>query len=244
VADVPGVTLAGFMIDAGPVRSPVLLQVGSQRAAGTPARVRAGWSDPADPTSLHDVFFRIGGAAAGAASTSLVVNSDHVVLDHLWAWRADHGSGVGWTVNEADTGVVVNGDDVTAYGLFVEHYQKDEVVWNGERGRTVMFQNEMPYDPPDQAAWSDDGVNGYPAYKVAETVKVHEGWGLGSYSFFNVGPDIRAERAFQVPVTSGVRLHSLLTVFLNGNGGIDHVVNDTGAPVSAANQVSNVVTYP
>jgi hypothetical protein len=35
-----------------------------------------------------------------------------------------------------------------------------------------------------------------------------------------------------------------LTVFLNGFGGIDHVVNDTGAAVDATNQVTNVVSYP
>ena len=87
-----------------------------------------------------------------------MVNSDDVILDDIWAWRADHGNGVGWTINTADTGVIVNGDDVTANGLFVEHYQKYEVIWNGERGTTIFFQNEMPYDPPDQAAWLHDGV--------------------------------------------------------------------------------------
>ena len=95
----------------------------------------APWSDPADPTSLHDVFFRIGGATPGKATTTLIVNSDNVLLDHIWAWRADHGNGVGWTVNTADTGVIVNGDNVTAYGLFVEHYQKYELIWNGENGQ-------------------------------------------------------------------------------------------------------------
>jgi hypothetical protein len=78
---------------------------------------------------------------------------------------------VGWTANTADTGVIVNGDDVTAYGLFVEHYQKNEVIWNGENGTTIMFQNEMPYDPPDQASWSHDRINGFASYKVAEEVK-------------------------------------------------------------------------
>ena len=140
--------------------------------------------------SLHDMFFRIGGATPGKATTSLVVNSDNVLLDNIWAWRADHGNGVGWTLNTADTGVIVNGDDVTAYGLFVEHYQKYELIWNGENGKTIFFQNEMPYDPPSQADWQHDGVNGYAAYKVADSVKAHEGWGLGSYCFFNVGPDI------------------------------------------------------
>ena len=235
VADVKGVKLAGLMFDAGTVNSSVLLQVGAPNAHK---------SDPADPTSLHDVFFRIGGATLGKATTSLVVNSNDVLLDDIWAWRADHGVGVGWTANTADTGVVVNGDDVTAYGLFVEHYQKYNVIWNGEDGRTIFFQNEMPYDPPNQAAWTHDGVLGYAAYKVADAVATHEAWGLGSYSFFNAGAPIHAARAFEVPITSGVMLHDILTVFLNGSGGIDHVINDTGAAVDATNQVVNLVSYP
>ena len=133
---------------------------------------------PGDPNSLQDVFFRIGGATPGKADTGLVVNSDNVLLDNTWSWRADHGDGVGWTDNTADTGVIVNGDDVTAYGLFVEHYQKYNLIWNGENGRTIFFQNEMPYDPPNQAAWTHDGVNGYAAYKVADLRhKTHEAWG-------------------------------------------------------------------
>jgi hypothetical protein len=244
VADVKGVKLAGLMIDAGPVNSPVLLQVGLQHAENGQAQKRNQWSDPADPTSLQDVFIRIGGATPGKATTSLIVNSDNVLLDDIWAWRADHGNGVGWTLNTADTGVVVNGDNVTAYGLFVEHYQKYDLIWNGENGKTIFFQNEMPYDPPNQAAWTHDGVNGFAAYKVADSVKTHEAWGMGSYCFFNVGPAIYASRAFEVPVTAGVTLHDILTVFLNGNGGIDHVVNDTGAAVNGTNQVTNVVSYP
>jgi hypothetical protein len=236
VADVKGVEISGLLFDAGPVSSDTLLQVGTKNAHK---------SDPADPTSLHDVFFRIGGAAAGKAKTSLVVNSDNVILDDIWAWRADHGNGVGWTVNTADTGVVVNGDDVTAYGLFVEHYQRYDVVWNGERGRTIFFQNEMPYDPPDQAAWAHDGVNGFAAYKIADNVQAHEAWGLGSYCFFTVNPTIHATRAFEVPVVPGVRLHDLLTVSLGGVGTIDHVVNDTGAAAQGAATIPvNIVSFP
>jgi hypothetical protein len=235
VADVTGVKLAGLLFDAGPVNSPVLLDVGTWHAHK---------SDPANPTSLQDIFFRIGGATPGKATTSLVVNSDDVILDDIWAWRADHGNGVGWTENTADTGVIVNGDNVTAYGLFVEHYQRYDVIWNGENGKTIFFQNEMPYDPPSQAAWSHDGVNGFAAYKVADTVQTHEAWGLGSYSFFNTGQPIHAARAFEVPNTPGVKLHDILTVFLSGSGGIDHVVNDTGAAVNSSNQVTNIVSYP
>jgi hypothetical protein len=236
IADVQGVKVAGLLFDAGPVNSDTLLEVGTKNAHK---------SDPANPTSLHDVFFRIGGAAAGKATTSLVVNSDDVILDHIWAWRADHGNGVGWTVNTADTGVVVNGDDVIAYGLFVEHYQRYNVVWNGENGRTIFFQNELPYDPPNQAAWTHDGVNGFAAYKIADDVHTHEAWGLGSYCFFNVDPTIHATRAFEVPVTPGVKLHDILTVSLGGVGTIDHVVNDTGAAAQGAATIPvNIVSFP
>jgi hypothetical protein len=236
VEDVAGVKLAGLLFDAGPVNSKVLLEVGPKNAHK---------SDAADPTSLQDVFFRIGGATPGKATTSLVVNSDKVILDDIWAWRADHGNGVGWTLNTADTGVVVNGDDVTAYGLFVEHYQKYEVVWNGENGKTVFFQNELPYDPPNQAAWMHDGVNGFAAYKVADSVTTHEAWGLGSYCFFNVDPSIHARRSFEVPVTAGVKLHDLLTVSLGGVGTIDHVVNDTGAAAQGSSTTPvNIVSFP
>jgi len=236
VADVKGVKIAGLIFDAGPVSSDTLLEVGTKNAHK---------SDASDPTTLSDVFFRIGGAAAGRATTSLVVNSDDVILDDIWAWRADHGNGVGWTVNTGDTGVVVNGDDVIAYGLFVEHYQRYDVIWNGEAGRTIFFQNEMPYDPPNQAAWTHDGVNGFAAYKVADNVQTHEAWGLGSYCFFNVDPTIHAARAFEVPVVPGVKLHDLLTVSLGGVGTIDHVVNDTGAAAQGTATIPvNIVSFP
>ncbi|HZN70272.1 MAG TPA: sialidase, partial [Micromonosporaceae bacterium] len=145
-------------------------------------------NNSANPISLHDVYFRIGGPGVGKATTSLVVNSHHVIGDHMWLWRADHGSGVGWTVNTADTGLVVNGNNVTMYGLFVEHYQKYQTIWNGNGGRTFFYQNEMPYDPPSQAAWMNGTTRGYAAYKVADSVTTHEAWGtalnFGRFSFF------------------------------------------------------------
>jgi hypothetical protein len=242
VADVPGVDISGLIFDAGPKTSPVLLQVGPRHAH----KARA-----ADPTALQDVFFRIGGAAAGRATVSLEVNSDHTILDDIWAWRADHGNGVGWTVNTADTGVVVNGDHVTAYGLFVEHYQKAEVRWNGDDGRVVFFQNEMPYDPPSQDAWRESPrIKGWPAFLIPNGVRTFHGYGMGSYSFFNQGVDIYADRAFQVPTTLPPgSLHDLLTVFLDpskGRGGILHVVNDAGGSSTIANPdvPVTVVDYP
>jgi len=238
VHDTEGVSLAGFMVDAGPTNSPVLMQVGPPDAVGGSA---------GNPTTLSDVFFRVGGPHVGKATTTLEVNSDHVLLDHIWAWRADHGNdgAFGWTTSTGRNGVVVNGDDVTATGLFVEHYQQYNVIWNGERGRTVMFQNELPYDPPDQASYQHDGTLGWAAYKVADDVAEHELWGGGSYVFFNVDPTIHAARGFEVPVTDGVRLHHVMTVNL-GAGTIDHVVNDTGEPATTDDigVPSYVVEFP
>jgi len=245
VANVKGVEISGLLFDAGPVRSPVLLQIGTRQPPGSQAGDRTAWSDRNDPTALHDVFFRIGGAHLGRAAVSLEVNADNVILDNIWAWRADHGSGVGWTSNTADTGLIVNGDNVIATGLFVEHYQKNEVIWNGENGKTIMFQNEMPYDPPSQAAWrQSDGTLGYAAYKVSDSVRTHEAWGLGSYCFFNVDPTIHASHAFEVPVSSGIRLHDILTLSITNHGTIDHVVNDFGDPTSPNTTTSTVVSYP
>ncbi len=243
-ADVPGIKLAGMIFDAGPRNSPALLVVG-----GHDHRDRR--VDSADaPTLVQDVFFRIGGAEAGQATDSLVVNTDDTILDDIWAWRADHGAGVGWDSNRADTGVIVNGDNVTAYGLFVEHYQKFEVIWNGQNGRDVFFQNEMPYDPPSQAAWmSGPTTDGYAAFLVTPRVHTFQGYGMGSYSFFNQGIPIMAAQAFQSPNTPGVQFHDLLTVFLNatgGFGGISSVINGVGRSSTATNadKPVDVVSYP
>ncbi|MEU0278606.1 RICIN domain-containing protein [Streptomyces sp. NPDC006195] len=235
VADVDGVKVAGVLIDAGTVNSQRLMEVGADGS---------NVSHAANPTSLHDVFFRIGGAGVGKATTSLVVNSRNVIGDHMWIWRADHGSGVGWNTNTADTGLVVNGADVTMYGLFVEHYQKHQTIWNGNGGRTYFYQNEMPYDPPNQAAWMNGATQGYAAYKVADSVTSHQAYGLGSYCFFNVNNSVTAEHAFEVPNNANVRFRNMVTVSLGGTGTIRHVINDRGGPSNSATNVANLVSYP
>ena len=126
-----------------------------------------------------------------------------MILDNIWAWRADHGNGVGWTLNTADHGVVVNGDRVLATGLAVEHYQKQQVLWNGNHGETIFYQSELPYDPPSQAAWMDGTANGYPSYVVTGNVNTHQIFGSGIYSFFNQGVPIVEDNAMTVPAGSG-----------------------------------------
>ncbi|PJI93779.1 adenylyl cyclase [Luteimicrobium subarcticum] len=240
--DVKGIKIAGITVDAGAVKSDVLVQVGT---AGTTK------GDATDPTTLSDVFVRVGGAHAGKVETAIQVNTPYTLLDDIWSWRADHGAGVGWDQNTADHGLVVNGAHVTATGLFVEHYQKQQVVWNGESGTTVFFQSEIPYDPPTQSAWMDGDRKGYAAYAVAPDVKHHSASGLGVYSFFdttrNDGSDIRLESAITAPVTKDVTFTHAVSRFLNGVGGINHVVNDAGkASVAGSNEDSTTYleTYP
>ncbi|MGW3283151.1 RICIN domain-containing protein [Streptomyces sp. NPDC001002] len=235
VADVDGVKVAGLLFDAGTTNSPSLMEVGPSGSSAT---------HTADPTSLHDVYFRVGGAGVGKATNSLIVNSDNVIGDHMWIWRADHGSGVGWTSNTADNGLTVNGDNVTMYGLFVEHYQKYQTIWNGNGGRTYFYQNEMPYDPPNQASWMNGSTQGYAAYKVADSVTSHQAYGLGSYCYFNVNPGVVAARAIEAPTNSNVRFTSMLTVSLGGTGTISHVINNTGGPSNSSNNVANLTSYP
>lgn len=236
VADVDGVRLAGFLIDAGPVNSPTLLEIGPQGSSADHA---------ANPTTVQDVFIRIGGVGPGKATTSMVVNSDDTIIDHTWVWRADHGEGWGWETNRADYGVRVNGDDVLATGLFVEHFNKYDVEWYGERGRTIFFQNEKAYDAPNQAAIQNGSVKGYAAYRVDDSVEQHEGWGMGSYCYYNVDPTIRQDHGFRAPVKPGVKFHNLLVVSLGGNGQFEHVINSTGSPTSGTSTVpSTVVSFP
>ncbi len=239
IGDVEGVKVAGITVDAGPVESDVLVKVGPDEASV---------ADAANPTTLSDVFIRVGGPWTGKAVTSIEVNSDDVLLDHIWAWRADHGAGVAWDLNTGAHGVVVNGDDVTATGLFVEHYQEEQTIWNGERGRTIFYQSEIPYDPPSQAAYMDGDRLGFASYRVADDVTEHFAQGLGVYSFFdptiNGGQDIRIESGIQTPKSANVRFESMTSVFLNGTGGINHIINDAGGPAVGSFASPQLASYP
>jgi hypothetical protein len=175
--------------------------------------------------------------------TSLEVNSNDTIIDHIWLWRGDHGEGIGWDLNTADYGLIVNGDDVSGYGLFVEHYQKYNTIWNGERGRTIFYQNELPYDPPSIEDWTHDGIRGYAAYKVADHVTEHEAWGLGSYCVFTSDGSITVDNAFEVPDVPGVKMHSLLAVSLGGVGTYANVINGFGPSAQGQETVPAQVTY-
>jgi len=232
-SDADGIEIAGLLFDAGPSESPVLLEVGPEGSRARHAN---------DPITLHDVFFRVGGAGVGRTKVNLTINSNDTLVDHTWIWRADHGDGVGWELNTSANGVVVNGNEVTIYGLFVEHHQQFQVLWKGNGGRTYFYQSEIPYDPPNQASYtSAAGVDGWASYKVAEGVTTHEAWGLGIYSVF-IYPDVVLTRAIEAPKSPKVRFHDMITVALGDHGAINHVINDTGGATAMHPRVTPKVT--
>lgn len=233
VADVGGVTVAGVLFDATDAGSDHLLQVGPDASTQDHSE---------NPTLISDVFTRVGGAVFGRAETTVEVNSSNVITDHLWLWRADHGTEItqggekltGWDKNTSAHGIIVNGDAVTAYALFVEHFQDYQTVWNGDDGATYFYQSELPYDPTAQDLWmSRDGVNGYASYKVTPEAQGHVATGLGVYNVFLQTEGAWIESLNAIEVSPGTIVRNAATVSLThpdygGVGGIQHVVNGVG----------------
>ncbi|MGA2284226.1 MAG: adenylyl cyclase [Candidatus Dormibacteria bacterium] len=254
-----GVALSGMIFDAGPVNSPVLLSVGTPGPAGYGA---------SDPDLIQDIYFRIGGAETTpvSATISLLDNADHSIIDDVWAWRADHGAnlsvtgpegqvGAGWTYNQGAIGLQVTGANVTAYGLAIEHYQKNEVVWSGNNGTAIFFQNELPYDPPSQTAWEASFIQpGYPSFLVSNNVQSFHGYGMGSYVVFIYTPAILWDAlAYEAPNAPGVVFTDAMDLFIsstcsvNGtcptpgqSGGLDSVIDGVGGSATDANPTTVV----
>jgi hypothetical protein len=235
-ADVNGVRIGGLMFDAGTTNSQELVQIGPSGSSANHA---------SDPSVLSDVFARIGGATVGRATQTVVVNSSNVIGDDLWLWRADHGNGgtVGWTTNTAANGLVVNGANVSMYGLAVEHYQAVQVQWNGSGGRDYFYQSEMPYDVPDQGSWMDGGARGYPSFDVSGSATGFQGYGLGVYCFFSTNNGIVSDNAF-TSEASGAGWHDLVTVSITNAGSIANVINGVGGPTPSNTSAVDVTSYP
>ena len=229
LADVDEISVSGLTIDAGKVSSETLFQVGKPNANKSHAKC---------PTFLYDIFFRIGGYGAGSASNCMVINSKNVCVDHTWLWRADHGKEVAWNKNTCKNGLIVNGDNVTVYGLFCEHFQEYQTLWNGNYGKTYFFQSEMPYDPPSVEAWKHGLINGYASYKVADNVTNHKAWALGVYCVFNDAP-IKVNQAIETPTSLERDIHHKIIYWLYGgnkDSEIQSIINGKGGSVNATKE--------
>lgn len=220
VDDQDGISICSLLFDA-------------HYSSHTLMKVDGGRNDHAEnPILLSDVFFRVGGfrSAPVHVDCALEINANHVIGDHFWIWRADHGvkESVGWEINTARNGLRVTGDDVTIYGLFNEHFQEYQTLWEGERGRTYFYQCETPYDALHQERYmSENGTRcGYAAYKVADHVNTHEASGLGIYDVY-FKTDIKMENSMEVPEKPGIRIYHACNVSISDDGprGIGFVIN-------------------
>lgn len=256
VAGETKVTLAGILFDAGPGETEYLLRVGGREdgpeedsenpeaSTGpelpeTPGE-SAGQNSPAaaeeNKTLLADLFFRVGGAKGYDTNVKCCAElcQDGIIGDNFWVWRADHGSGVGWNNNRAANGILVSGDDVTIYALMVEHFQEYQTLWEGEDGKIIFYQCEIPYDVPDQESWKshEGSVNGFASIRIADTVKKHEAWGLGIY-LYNRDAEVELRSAMEAPGDAeDIRIHNICTVMITGNPGMSHIVNEEGDAVT------------
>ena len=227
ISDVDGVKVADILFDAGTTASPALLEVGPPGSS---------LDHSADPICLYDVHSRVGGQFAGTTTTCFTINANNVIGDNLWLWRADHGTGVGWTQNASNNGLVVNGNNVTIYGLFNEHHEQYQTLWNGNWGRVYFYQSELPYDAPNQGSWTHNGVNGYASYKVANTVTSHQAYGLGIYGVFNTA-NVKCFNTIETPTNSQqVNVHDMINVLITAQTGSEmtHIINGTGTTLTSA----------
>ena len=228
ISDVDGVTVCGLTIDAGKIPSETLFRVGETNSKN---------SHEKNPTFLYDIFIRVGGYSEGTTSSCMVINSKNVYVDHTWLWRADHGNNVGWNENTSKNGLIVNGSQVTVYGLFCEHFQEYQTLWNGNDGKVYFYQSEMPYDPPTAVDFKHDSTNGYASYKVSDGVTGHQAWGLGIYCVFFKAPVI-VDQAIETPINIEKDIHHKILYWLNGGNKesiIKSVINGKGGHVDFMN---------
>lgn len=245
------VTIAGILFDAGPAKTECLLLVGSQAPYNTYPAANPSPDRPLSEdtfTLLSDLFFRVGGVYEYDTNVSLClkITQNHVAGDNFWIWRADHGKGVGWMKNRAKNGILVAGNDVILYALMVEHFQEYQTIWQGENGRVIFYQCEIPYDVPCQEVWqSQNGaINGYASYKIDDKVKSHEAWGLGIY-LFNRDAAVELHHVMELPEqASQIRIHNICSVMITGKPGISHIINNMGGAVRTFNAREIITEYP
>lgn len=263
-----GVRLAGILLDAGYSLTDNLLLVGTQKDSQ---------DNSANPIILSDMFFRIaetqleervpGQERQTVAAATIYTNN--VIGDNLWLWRADHDKAsshsmdaianlVNWDQDRAEYGLIVYGDQVSIYGLAVEHFRQNQTVWYGENGRVTFYQSEMPYDILSLDEWicKDPRLgitspsHGCASYVIGQNVKHHQGLGFGIYTYFANAP-IVAPAAIQAPRTANITIDHIIGKWLNGQGAMTNLVTDSdpanrqcwGYGVDQTNQFSIMETF-
>jgi hypothetical protein len=241
---VAGVRIAGIMLEAS--------ETDSNRCSSKGVSTLLEWGDEgvhdpgskAFPGALFDIFCRVGGATVGrrdaiAVDTMMRIHSGNIVGDNLWLWRADHAdlgkneeanyphiSPIFWQTEQdeyrVETGIEVFGDDVTMYGLAVEHANGHQLSWSGERGSVHFFQCEFPYGVDRSFAEKE-----FRGYLVNDHVTEHAAYSPGIYSNFR-NDDVVVSTAIEHPEKPMIYIVNPFTVKLDNNGGIASIVNGEG----------------
>jgi len=197
---------------------------------------------PADPTTLSDV------STISDATTDEVINQNDVLQNQAEIQAIGFGTytASAWAQRAGDYGVVVNGDRVTLEGIWLEHFKKTEATWNGQGGRVVFMENELPFTPPFTAdgvppsSWSlRPGFHGYPSLVVSPHVRTFALSGFQSWSRFSNGCYCLVTSLIVTPVRPHVTFRDLFSGLILGTatsatpsgdteGGVLNVINRDG----------------
>ena len=247
-SNVPGVRIAGLMLEASQQESEDTKEGSTLLEWGKPGSNDPG--QPETPGALFDIFCRVGGATMGdrkaiAVDTMMKLHSGNLYADDLWLWRADHAElRPGESANypeispiyhqseqdefRAETGLEVTGDDITIYGLAVEHANGHQTVWSGHGGQVAFYQCELPYG----VSHDRFGESGYTGYLIHDDVESHEVHAPGIYTNFR-NEEVKVPTAITHPEKDTIQCINPFTVRLDNHFGVNSIVNGQGRPAAA-----------
>ena len=248
---VGGVRIAGIMLEA--TERPFQETTGENETQAESYSTLLEWGEAGVQDSgqsensgaLFDVFCRVGGATLGDrraihVDAMMRIHSDNIFGDNLWLWRADHAelrenetanyphiSPIYWQVEQdefrVETGFEIHGNDVTIFGLAVEHANGHQTVWSGNRGTVAFYQTEFPYDVSQETF----GEKEFRGYVVGNNVTEHELHAPGLYSNFR-NECVVVKTAVVHPESDAIHVVNPFTVRLDNHVGIKTIVNGKG----------------
>ncbi len=201
---------------------------------------------PIDPTTLSDV------SSVSGATNAYLLNQNYTILNQAQI-QTNNNSGDGyttanWVASSGNTGAIVNGDHNTWQGIWLEHFKKTELTWNGQYGNVTFLENErpltVPFDDPGEIGvqphvWKMSAdFDGYPALAVAPSVDHFRLDGFQSWSRLGNGCYCNVTSVITTPVRPGVTFHALFTGEILGS--TPPGTTPTGATVGGAFNLVNL----
>jgi len=223
--DAPGTILAGFqanglgfnaITNTGPYAAEQI-EIGTRPNA-------TGWRF--DPTSLSDV------STVSNSTTDELINQNYV-LQNQAEIQSNNNSGSGYTTvnwpaeSSSDYGIVVNGNNVTLEGIWLEHFKMTEATWNGNGGQVIFLENELPLTIPYSAEgvqpsfWKENSsFDGYPSLAVSPSVTSFTLTGMQSWSRFGSGCDCLVTSLITAPVKRNISINDIFSGQILGSASL------------------------